>query len=185
VRTLTVTSGPAAGQQVEVDRELVIGREGVDVVVPDDEMSRRHAVVRPVEQGVQLEDLGSLNGTYVEGQRISAPYTIVRRTVLRMGASEFALDVSVPVAPAEPPQPQPVAPQFAPTAVQPAPVVAAPAAAGAPAAAASPAPTPAAAAPAEPGEVSRVESPQLPIVASIAIFIAAVAAVVVLWILTH
>ena len=185
MRTLTVTSGPGAGRQVEVDRELVIGREGVDVVVPDDEMSRRHAIVRPVEQGVELEDLGSLNGTYVEGERISAPHTIVRRTVVRMGQSDFALDVSVPAPAAEPPPPQPVAPQFAPTAVQPAPVVTAPPASGAPVASAPAAAAPAAAAPPDSGEVSRVESPQLPIVASIAIFIAAIAAVVVLLILTH
>src|SRR4051812_5197962 len=47
-RTLKVTSGPAVGQSFEFDREIVIGREG-DLAIPDAEMSRRHAAVRPVE----------------------------------------------------------------------------------------------------------------------------------------
>lgn len=53
--------------------DAVIGRDpACDVVVADPLVSRRHAVVRPEEQAV-LEDLGSFNGTYRNGQHISGP----------------------------------------------------------------------------------------------------------------
>ena len=73
MRTLRITSGPAAGQEMELENELTVGREGADLVIVDEEMSRRHAVLRPVDGGVEVEDLGSTNGTLVDGRRISAP----------------------------------------------------------------------------------------------------------------
>jgi pSer/pThr/pTyr-binding forkhead associated (FHA) protein len=69
--TLTVTSGPAEGRKIECKGEVVVGREGVDFVVDDDQMSRRHAAIRMGPSGVEIEDLGSLNGTFVDGERIS------------------------------------------------------------------------------------------------------------------
>ena len=62
--TLVVTSGPAAGQRLEITGEIVIGREG-DLDVKDEEVSRRHAAIRPGAQGIEIEDLGSTNGTVV------------------------------------------------------------------------------------------------------------------------
>ncbi len=71
--TLRITSGPAYGEIIECDRELVIGRADADVVVDDGEISRRHAVVRPLPDGVEVEDLGSRNGTLLNGRRLKAP----------------------------------------------------------------------------------------------------------------
>ena len=70
---LRITSRPAYGQIVECDRELVIGRADADVVVDDAEISGRHAVVRPLPDGIEVEDLGSLNGTFVDDERITGP----------------------------------------------------------------------------------------------------------------
>jgi predicted component of type VI protein secretion system len=69
--TLEVTSGPAAGQSLELGDELVIGREDAGLVIDDPEISRRHARVCPVDGGVMVEDLGSTNGTYVNSQRVT------------------------------------------------------------------------------------------------------------------
>ena len=58
--TLVVTQGSLTGQRLELEGELVIGREGVAVTIDDSELSRRHAAVRPVQGGFEIEDLGSL-----------------------------------------------------------------------------------------------------------------------------
>ena len=96
MRTLELISGPAAGRSVDIDRELVIGREDADVTIPDSEVSRRHLVLRPVEHGVEVEDLGSLNGTFLDGERIREPVTIVIRGVITVGSSEMRVDVALP-----------------------------------------------------------------------------------------
>ena len=70
---LVVVSGPRAGEEIVVDGEQVIGRGEVDIVIDDPKLSRRHAVVRNVEGGLEVEDLGSLNGTEVDGRRIEEP----------------------------------------------------------------------------------------------------------------
>jgi hypothetical protein len=100
--SLMITGGPEGGRRVECDHELVIGREdGVDIVVKDDQMSRRHAAIRPVAGGVEVEDLGSLNGTFVNGEQIAGKVTLTENATVRIGVTEFALEVPPPAA-AEP-----------------------------------------------------------------------------------
>src|ERR1043165_8349327 len=51
---------------------VTIGRtDAADVVVGDDSLSRRHARLLWADEGVWLEDLGSTNGTYVGGRKVS------------------------------------------------------------------------------------------------------------------
>jgi pSer/pThr/pTyr-binding forkhead associated (FHA) protein len=104
--TLTVISGPAAGREIEVEHELIIGRRDVDLAIADEELSRRHAVVRPSESGVVIEDLGSLNGTFVNGARIDAPVTLTADATLRVGVSEMSLRVTLAEPEPEPSQEQ-------------------------------------------------------------------------------
>src|SRR3954470_3268023 len=69
---LQISSGGNAGQTVEVTgNEFTIGREaGNDLVLNDGKASRRHAALRPLPDGrATLYDLGSSNGTYVNGQK--------------------------------------------------------------------------------------------------------------------
>jgi len=78
---------------LEVESRLVAGRdEGCELVLEDDEkVSRRHCAFSPNPDGtLTVEDLGSSNGTFVGGERISAPVVLrggeevrVGRTVLR------------------------------------------------------------------------------------------------------
>jgi pSer/pThr/pTyr-binding forkhead associated (FHA) protein len=62
-------------------------REECDVSIPfDTQVSRRHALLRIWPDGkLWLEDLGSLNGTFVEKTRIEAPTVVERGQLFRLG----------------------------------------------------------------------------------------------------
>lgn len=68
---------------------LVIGRDaGCDVVVPRNEVSRRHAELAPTEDGYVVRDMSS-NGVYVNGERIQGSHRLARADVIRVGGEEF------------------------------------------------------------------------------------------------
>ncbi len=70
---LLVLDGPQFGEMFPLPegRKLVIGRrDDADVQVRDDGVSRRHATIRVEGEGATLVDLGSANGTYVNGKRV-------------------------------------------------------------------------------------------------------------------
>ena len=74
-----VESTPMHGREVAVLSGTTLGRDDCDVVLSDPEVSRRHAVVAEGPDGFTIEDLGSTNGTWVNGERIE------RRERLRAG----------------------------------------------------------------------------------------------------
>jgi pSer/pThr/pTyr-binding forkhead associated (FHA) protein len=78
---------------VEVEHELVLGREDVDVLVEDPEVSRRHASVRPVDGGLEIDDLGSSNGTFVNGVRVRETKLLRHGDEIRLGAMSLRVDV--------------------------------------------------------------------------------------------
>jgi hypothetical protein len=71
-RIVVWRGGQVVGEHaLPVGAELVVGRsEGCGVVVGDSSVSRLHARLISDEHGVYLEDLGSANGTYVDGVRV-------------------------------------------------------------------------------------------------------------------
>ena len=72
---LVVTQGSQDGQSAALaDGVIMIGR-GADcqIILDDDYVSTRHARVIGARTAIYVEDLGSTNGTYVNGQRITAP----------------------------------------------------------------------------------------------------------------
>ena len=71
---LTIVTGDQAGRTIEVgDSELVIGRGvSTDVTLRDANVSRRHAELRRGDGVLELRDLGSANGTFVNGERVEA-----------------------------------------------------------------------------------------------------------------
>lgn len=70
---LRVLAGPAPGQIFRVGDGGDLGRgESVSFHVPDSQISRRHARLRSIAGEVVLQDLGSTNGTFVNGERIES-----------------------------------------------------------------------------------------------------------------
>jgi class 3 adenylate cyclase len=87
---LAVLDGVEGGRQIRVAGRLTLGR-GDDAGVPidDPEISRAHAVVNPTADGLEVQDLGSLNGTWVNGERISAATRLARGDVIKIGATRI------------------------------------------------------------------------------------------------
>lgn len=67
-------TGPLNGQRWSLENELVMGRDpSCAIVISDRQVSRFHARVSLTEQGVLLEDLGSKNGTFRNGNLVTDP----------------------------------------------------------------------------------------------------------------
>lgn len=92
---------------------IVIGRDAsASVVVAENEVSRKHAEVLPVDGGYELRD-HSANGVFVNGVRMETPQILSRSDVIRVGSEEFRFyaDVQAAAAVAAPTaEPVPVAP---------------------------------------------------------------------------
>jgi S1-C subfamily serine protease len=92
---LIVVTGPAADRRFEVGAEqrFVIGRdEACNLVLDDAKVSRRHAYLQEVDGGVEVGDLGSSNGTFVNGHRIERPVSFGPGDSLRIGASTLRVE---------------------------------------------------------------------------------------------
>ena len=85
---------------------IVFGRDAsCDVVVAQNEVSRRHAEILPDEQGYVIRDT-SANGLYVNGERVQGSHRLARADVLRIGSEEFRFYADVAKS-LTPPQPTP------------------------------------------------------------------------------
>jgi pSer/pThr/pTyr-binding forkhead associated (FHA) protein len=66
-------SGAAFGKTFPVPGQISIGRAPeCDISIPTEEISRRHAQVKPTPDGLLVEDLGSSNGTFINGQSVQS-----------------------------------------------------------------------------------------------------------------
>src|SRR5712691_9386177 len=97
---LTIRSGPDLGMTIQVGAaEFVIGRdEGCDLVLSNDRrVSRRHAALREGPDGrTVLVDLGSANGTFVNGRRIEGPQVLTGSEQVRVGDTDMSVAVQQP-----------------------------------------------------------------------------------------
>ena len=94
---LKVVDGNAAGTLIEVEDELVIGREadGHGALASDVEISRRHARIASEADGsFVIEDLESTNGTYVNGRRLEGTATLETGDRIELGASALVVQFS-------------------------------------------------------------------------------------------
>jgi DNA-binding winged helix-turn-helix (wHTH) protein len=74
---LVAQDGPLKGQRWQLSQTIVLGREAsCDVVVADRQISRFHARITPTNEGMILEDLGSKNGTHLNGTPLTAPVVL-------------------------------------------------------------------------------------------------------------
>jgi pSer/pThr/pTyr-binding forkhead associated (FHA) protein/S1-C subfamily serine protease len=81
------------GRHVAVGAEIVIGRRKADLALADSQVSRRHAVVRPIEGGMEIEDLGSANGTTVNGEAIKTAQRLRNGDVVQIGRTRLTAQV--------------------------------------------------------------------------------------------
>jgi pSer/pThr/pTyr-binding forkhead associated (FHA) protein len=84
---LTVRQGPQPGQCFSLTQStIIIGREaGSDVTVNDRQVSRRHASLTWDGRQFIIQDLGSANGTFVNGIRLTASQVLQQGDVISLG----------------------------------------------------------------------------------------------------
>lgn len=87
VYRLVMRRGPTPGTIFELSKsDMTIGRDlGNDYVINDVEISRKH--LRMVLQGENyiIEDLGSTNGSFVNGQRLASPHVLIPGDLISLG----------------------------------------------------------------------------------------------------
>ncbi|HEX8341758.1 MAG TPA: ATP-binding protein [Tepidisphaeraceae bacterium] len=95
--TLLVLQGPDKGRRFELpEQPTLIGRESRALPLRDQTTSRRHAELRPDpsnNDGWILRDLGSANGTYVNGQRIERQLSLKMGDQIRVGRSLLVVGI--------------------------------------------------------------------------------------------
>ena len=88
---LTIKEGPGAGKSFSIlrARSYTIGR-GVscDVMLFDKEISRAHCEIRATDDGVIISDLGSLNGTVVDGEKIKSK-SLLGGEIIKLGLTSL------------------------------------------------------------------------------------------------
>jgi serine/threonine protein kinase/predicted component of type VI protein secretion system len=105
---LKVTAGPAAGASLTVDGEFLIGRQAPaeGKLGNDIEISRRHArLTREADGRFLIEDLGSTNGTFVNGTRVSAAVALSPGDEIEVGDTKLTVEAPEAEAPEAPPAP--------------------------------------------------------------------------------
>lgn len=107
---LTVRKGPQEGQAYPLVSSMVtVGRDPMaDIVIADPEVSRQHARFTRTAEGYEIQDLGSTNGTFVDGQRLTGdPVGLQSGQAISMGTNvtlvfEAAADPMATVVSSEP-----------------------------------------------------------------------------------
>ena len=91
---LVVVRSPDLGEGLDYEldsAQLTIGRGSQnDISIPDDEYaSARHARFEPRQDGVWVQDLGSTNGTYLNGTRLERPRRLSQGDIVRVGETDL------------------------------------------------------------------------------------------------
>ena len=84
---LVVRTGPNPGMAFDLTKEVsLLGRDVTnDISLGDAEVSRQHARLTRTPGGVVVEDLGSTNGTFINGERLVAPRVMAMGDLLGFG----------------------------------------------------------------------------------------------------
>ncbi|HYZ29564.1 MAG TPA: FHA domain-containing protein [Thermoleophilaceae bacterium] len=89
---LIVVEGPDQGRSFALSAESVIGRDPTAAIhLTDKEVSRRHAIVTVGEGRATVEDLGSFNGTHIDGTEITAETPLKVGDRISLGQSVLEL----------------------------------------------------------------------------------------------
>lgn len=89
---LEIVEGPDVGRRLEVDSGVKLGRETDNpVALGDEQVSRYHASVTPIGESARVEDLGSLNGTFLNDSPVESPTTVRIGDRIRVGLTVLEL----------------------------------------------------------------------------------------------
>jgi pSer/pThr/pTyr-binding forkhead associated (FHA) protein len=88
---LRQTAGPGGERVVALPLgEHVIGREaGATLLLDHPDISRRHALLRVSDDGIEVEDLGSKNGVMIDGERVVGRRVLTHGSVFQVGGAIF------------------------------------------------------------------------------------------------
>jgi hypothetical protein len=89
------SNGPDAAVHPLIGNSYSIGREaGNDIVVADASVSSRHARISRTADGFAIEDLGSRNGTFVNGEPVKQPVALADNNMVRLGKIMFTFNLA-------------------------------------------------------------------------------------------
>ncbi|MCU0269689.1 MAG: FHA domain-containing protein [Acidimicrobiales bacterium] len=88
---LQVSEPGHAKRVVTVDSRMEVGRDCHGILLEDPTVSRRHLTLEPTPAGLVLVDLGSANGTIVDGRRVEGPVALHAGDVIRLGETELVV----------------------------------------------------------------------------------------------
>ena len=93
-RLVVVADGDGKGRVFEIDAAAVtVGRgHANDIPLEDEFASTQHARLEARKDGVWVEDVGSTNGTVVNGTRIDGPRKLAPGDVIRIGDTDFRFE---------------------------------------------------------------------------------------------
>ncbi len=92
VRLVGLTGPGCSVDCLLLDAPVVVGRDkGVELRLVDKAVSRRHAQIEPIDGRYRIKDLGSANGTFLDGSRIESAY-LEDGNILRIGGSELRFE---------------------------------------------------------------------------------------------
>lgn len=111
---LQAITGEHTGQEISIDRDMLVGRhQSADIVLPQAEISRKHAAFHLKEQALWVQDLNSSNGTFVNDARIENEALLKEGDIVQFAGLKFSVlqpaqavelsEGSAPAPQAEPP----------------------------------------------------------------------------------
>jgi len=87
---VSIVDGAEGARRILVAGHLTLGRgDDAGLVIDDPEMSRTHAVIGQTPDGLEVRDLSSLNGTWVNGERIGGPTALVPGDIVKIGKTRI------------------------------------------------------------------------------------------------
>lgn len=96
VAELTCTTGPHVGEHFELRGEIITLGRSRDNDIPlwrDKEISRRHSIIKREEDRFVIQDHNSLNGTYVNNERVDTPRTLADGDTVLIGVSDMQFEI--------------------------------------------------------------------------------------------
>lgn len=90
--TIQAMSGDLSGQEIGIDRDMLVGRhQAADIVLQAAEISRKHAAFLLKEDVLWVQDLGSSNGTFVNDLRITDETLLKQGDIVQFASFKFSV----------------------------------------------------------------------------------------------